>query len=487
MRVLLIYPAPPASEYPRGPFRSLWVPTGLGYLGSALAADGHDVRMHLVTQIIDEVGNDRSKTDAVLRQLLEDYRPELVGLSVTTPSMPELHPICEMVHEVCGDRAIVIAGGPHPTALPEQTLAEVPGLDAIVVGEGEETIVEIADRGLQADVNALVYRDGDGLVRTPDRPHCMDLDSLIPIDYDMFDMSYFTQRSRWLIRWLPLRATNLRISRGCSNRCRFCGGHLVGGLGVRHHSVEWAVDRMEMVADRFGIEAIHFEDDTIGGSRDQLLALCDAIQRRGLHKRLKWDGCLRVDQADRDVLDALRRAGCIQVEYGFESGSDKSLEHLGKGTSVELNEQVARLTHEAGLRVQANIMLGAPGETAADIRKTVRFLRRIRPHVATGSLLAPLPGTAIYNALPDEVRQSLDWGSFTFAHWPGQGINLTAMSDRTFARMVRRFFKYVSQPWVTRQLLRDTPEDDTAWRESLIRDRNRFARRRPLAAWRLPN
>ena len=201
MRVLLIYPAPPASEYPRGPFRSLWVPTGLGYLGSALAADGHDVRMHLVTQIIDEVGNDRSKTDAVLRQLLEDYRPELVGLSVTTPSMPELHPICEMVHEVCGDRAIVIAGGPHPTALPEQTLAEVPGLDAIVVGEGEETIVEIADRGLQADVNALVYRDGDGLVRTPDRPHCMDLDSLIPIDYDMFDMGYFTERSRWWRWW----------------------------------------------------------------------------------------------------------------------------------------------------------------------------------------------------------------------------------------------------------------------------------------------
>ena len=487
MKALLIYPAPPAEEYPRGPFRSLWVPTGVGYLAAALRAAGHDARIHLVTQVIDVVGNDRTKTDVVLRQLLEDYRPELVGLSVTTPSMPALPGICQMVREVCGDETLIIAGGSHPTALPERTLTDVPGLDGIVIGEGEETIVEIAQRGLAADVNGLVYREGDGFVHTPQRSHCTDLDSLAHMDYDLFDMSYFTKRSRWLIRWLPLRVTNLRISRGCSHRCRFCGGHLIGGLGVRYHSVDWVIDRMEMVADRFGVEAIHFEDDTIGADRERLFELCEAIQRRGLQKRLKWDACLRVDQADREVLDLLRQAGCIQIEYGFESGSDASLKRLGKGATADLNEQASRLTHESGLRILANVMVGSPGETADDIRRTVQFLKRTKPEVVSASLLMPLPGTAIYDDLPDPVKQSMDWGTYTFAYWPGQHINLTAMEDREYARTVRRFFKYFSQPWVIRQLLHDTPEDDVEWRKELIRERRSFARRHPLAAWRLPS
>jgi anaerobic magnesium-protoporphyrin IX monomethyl ester cyclase len=486
MKALLIYPAPPASEYPRGPFRSLWVPTGVGYLGAALRAAGHDVRIHLVTQVIDEVDNDRTKTDAMLRQLVQEHQPELVGLSVTTPGMTALQGICDIVREIRGDGALIIAGGPHPTALPERTLNEVPGLDGVAMGEGEETIVEIAQRGLAADINGLVYRDGEGFVHTPPRSHCTDLDSLAPMDYDMFDMDYFTRRSRWLIRWLPLRATNLRISRGCSHRCRFCGGHLIGGLGVRYHSIDWVIDQMEMVADRFGVEAIHFEDDTIGADRERLFELCDAIQRRGLQKRLKWDACLRVDQADREVLDRLRQAGCIQIEYGFESGSDTELKRLGKGATADLNEQASRLTREAGLRILANIMVGSPGETPEDVRRTIQFLKRTTPEVVSASLLMPLPGTAIYDALPEEVRQSLDWGSYTFAYWPGQHINLTAMTDREYSREVRRFFKYFSQPWVIRQLLSDTPEDDTTWRKELIRERRRFARRHPLKAWRLP-
>ena len=132
-------------------------------------------------------------------------------------------------------------------------------------------------------------------------------------------------------------------------------------------------------------------------------------------------------------------------------------------------------------------MVGSPGETAADIRRTVRFLKRTRPEVVSASLLMPLPGTAIYNALPEQTKQSMDWGSFTFAYWPGQRVNLTAMSDREFARTVRHFFKYFSQPWVIKQLLHDTPAEDTAWREELIRSHRRFSRHHPLAAWRLPD
>lgn len=486
MNVLLVQPSPPRTHWPRGSFRSRWVPTGLAYLGAALRKAGHQVRLHSREEQLIKDGFDWDRSDARLRALLDEFRPEVVGLSVTTPFMPEAAALAQLAKELCGERTLVVFGGPHPTALPERTLAECPHADAVAIGESERTLVELVERGPRGGVAGICFRQDGAPVRTAARPSEHDLDSLGPPPYDLFDMEHYAARDRWMIRWLPLRATNLRTSRGCPNTCRFCAGHLVSGLGVRFHSVAYVVEQMRLVVERYGVEAIHFEDDTIGASRPRLLELCEAVRRAGLHRRVQWDALLRANQADPEALRAMKAAGCIQVEFGFESGSDAMLRALNKNTTVEMNLRAARLAHEAGLRIYADIMVGLPGETEQDLRATLRFVRRTRPEVLSFARLYPLPGTDIYNALSDADREKLPWAACTYLEDADFPVNITAIPTERFSRLYRELDKYWLRPTLAWQLYRDTPREDRERRRVLGRRLLRFCLLHPLRAARLP-
>jgi len=500
MKALLIQPVPPRTHWPRGSFLSRWVPTGLAYLAAALRRRGHEARVHNREEQLIKDGFDWDRADARLRALLTEFRPDLVGLSVTTPYVPETEATAALAKELCGPQTLVVAGGPHVTALPERTLADCPHVDVAVIGEGEHTLAELAERGVRGDVAGICFRPsagsgppepGDGrsagqAIRTAPRPLERDLDSLGPMPYDLFDMEHYTARDRWMTRWLPLRATNLRSGRGCSNACRFCAGHLVNGVGVRFHSTDYVVSQLRLVVERFGVEGVHFEDDTLGASRAYLLELCEAICRADLARKVRWHGCLRANQADPELLRAMKAAGCFQVEFGFESGSDRMLRSLGKHSTVEMNLRAARLAREAGLRLFANVMFGLPGETEADAWATVRFLRQTRPDIISFARMYPLPGTAVYETIPEAEREALQWADYAFLDSPDFPINVTAMGREEFARLYRRIDKYCLRPALTWQLLRDTPRSDRLRRRALARRLLRFCLLHPLRALRVP-
>lgn len=486
MRVLLVYPAPPREYWPMGAFRSKWVPSGLASLAGVLLRSRHNVRVLIREEQLARLGFDWDAAEAQMRQIIQEHQPEMVAFSVVSPAVAETARLAGLVKEMLGRHVITVAGGPHPTALPEQTLIDCPALDAVAIGEGEETIAELAEHGLGPHVAGLVIRREEGFVAAPPRSPVQDLDSLPAVPYHLFDMDYYTRRSRWLIRWLNLRATNIRTSRGCTNRCRFCAGYVVSGVGVRRRSIESVLEQVEFVVDRLGVEAVHFEDDTMGADPDRLMSLCDGLGRRSLNKRIVWDCCLRVDQAERALLREMKKAGCIQVEYGFESGSDQSLARLGKGAGSELNRRAAAITHEEGLRVFADIMVGLPGETRRDFRATVDFLRHARPEVISASKLCPLPGTAIFNSLSPEFRSRINWGGYSYLDQPAFDINLSAMSDRQFARLYRHFQRYFVRPATLWSLLQDTPAEDKQTRQAMRRDLRRFIMRHPLRAMRVP-
>jgi len=465
---------------------SRWLPTGLACIATVLRRAGHSVRVLVREEQLIKNGFDWNTADAQLRRLLDEFRPEMVGLSVFTSMVPEAGSIARLAKEVCGEHILVVAGGPHPSALPERTLRDCPAADVIVVGEGEHTMVGLAEKGLSKDVAGLVYRDGESFVHTTPRPSETELDRFGPPAYDLFDMKFYTQPTPWLIRWIKISATNLRTSRGCPNRCRFCAGHVVSGPGVRYHSLEYVTDQLTHAVEQFGVKGIHFEDETLGADRARLLELCERMRRRDLHKRIQWDCLLRVEQADAELLKQMRSAGCIQVEYGFESGSDAALRRLAKNASAEQNRRAVRLTREAGLRIFADIMLGLPGETEADIRETVRFLRWARPDILSASRLAALPGTPIYDELPPDVRDSLDWADYTYLEHPSTRVNLTAIPAERFERIYRDFDKYFNRPLMVRSLLRDTPPEDRQERRRLSKKLWRFILRHPIRAARLP-
>lgn len=484
MRVLLVQPAPPASHWPMGSFRSRWVPTGLAYIGRALLRAGHEVRVHVREEHLIKNGFDWRAADAGLMALLEEFRPEVIGFSVLTPGVAETEAIAKLAKETCGRHVLTVAGGVHPSALPERTLQDCPSVDVVAVGEGEATVVELLKNGPRKDVAGLVLREDAGSVRTAGRGLTQDLDALGPPAYELFDMEHYTRPDRWMIRWLKLSATNIRTSRGCTSACRFCAGHLVGHVGVRCHSTEYVVEQVQHAVERYGVQGVHFEDDTLGGDRERLLALCEGLRRRGLHRRVQWDGCLRADQVDAKVLAEMKSAGCIQVEFGFETASDEMLRRLGKGTTAEQNRRAVRLTREAGLRLFADIMVGLPGETEEDFKATVRFLRWARPEVASVSRLCPLPGTAIYNQLPQEVRDSISWGDYSYDE-VAERVNLTAMPDGRYREMYREFWKYFVQPKMARDLLRDTPREEREERRRLRKRLARFVMLHPIRAARV--
>jgi len=485
MKALLIHPVPPRDRFPRGIWRTTWVPTGLGSVAASLQAAGHDVRVHMREEQLRKRGFDWAAADAALRDELASFRPGLVGLSALTPAIPETAQIARMAKDVCGD-VITVVGGAHPSALPERTLADCPAVDVVVVGEGERTVVELAAGGIGPEVAGIAYRENGAVRRTPPRPPEQDLDSLPPIDYGLFDMDYYTAPHRWLLRYIPTAATNIRTSRGCPHRCRFCAGHVVSGTGVRFRSPQHVAERVQTVVDRFGLQGIRFEDDTLGADPERLIELCDELRRRGLHERVRWEGCLRVDQAEPGLLAAMKSGGCLQVEYGFESGSDEELRRLGKNATVEQNRRAVRLTREAGMRIYANIMIGMPGETPHDVRETLRFLRWAAPEVISPSMLRPLPGTPIFNELPADVRESMDWARYEERQPWEFVVNLTAMSDEQLTRVARRFFRYFMRPWLWKQLLRDTPADDAAERARFSKPLRRFLRQHPIHYLRLP-
>ena len=486
MKVLLIYPVPPAAAWPQGFFRSRWVPTGIAQIAAELRHVGHDVRIHLREQRLIENRFDWPAAELDLRRELVEFAPDIVGLSVLTPAVAETAMIAALAKELIGPHVLTVSGGAHPTAMPDEMLDECPALDAVAVGEAEDTMVELAGGGPSPEVAGLLYRRDGEIVRTPARPPRRDLDSFQPIGYDLFDMAYHTAPDRWLIRWLKLSALNLRTSRGCTGRCKFCAGYLVAGLGVRMHSIERVVDDLERAADDFGVQAVLFEDETLGANRKRLMNLCELMQSRGLHRKLKWSACLRVDQADAELLARMKAAGCIQIEYGFESGSQAMLRRLGKNTTVEQNRRAVRLTREAKLRIFADIMVALPGETAEDFRSTIRFLRWAKPDVLSATRLYPLPGTAIFNDLPADTRRNIAWGDYAYHNDPRFAANLTAMTDDELATRYRRFQKYVVHPTIARQVLRDARgEDPGPWRKAR-RHARRFAIRHPLRRLRLP-
>lgn len=485
MKIYLLYPAWPKTHWPRGDFRSYWVPTGIAHIAYVLERAGCEVRVLNCEQHLIKNNYDRAAADEFIKSELRRFMPDLVGLSILTPGMIEAARIAGFAKAVCGSDTIVVAGGPHPTALPERTLREIPELDAVVVGEGETTMLDIVKTGIRLTVPGLVLRQGDEFISTGSRQLEEDLDRLGEPAYHLFDMEFLTRPNRCMVPWIKLRVTNLRFSRGCVGSCSFCAGPLISGHKVRFHSIEYITHQFETVVDRYGLEAIHFDDDSIGADPDKLVLLCEALRNRGLN-RIPWDCGLRVNQASPELLNEMKSAGCIMVEYGMESGSNQMLGEIAKKSTLEMNRRAVEITRRAGLRIFADIMLGLPEETEKDWDETVRFLRWARPEIIRAGLLCTLPGTALFNKLPRDVRDSLRWEGYTFLDAVELGLLLSNIPEERIRSLYRKLNKYFLNPHLALSVLRDSDPEERELRSAIGKKMLRFALRHPVRTARLP-
>lgn len=348
------------------------------------------VRAGVETEVVDV----RQDLTAAVRR----FRPDIVGMPAWTFEVHDAAQAAALVKSLKPDTLLAV-GGPHPSALPEATLREFPQFDIAAVGEGEETILELARGKPLAEVKGIAYRENGMVQRTPARPPIPDLTSLPPPAWQLFDFSHRRThasfgsgkspfRGRGMVPYVPMEG-----ARGCPFGCTFC--FRVNGRVMRYKSGSRVADEMEAIVARFGPSRITFVEGTFGVDRNNALEICRELIKRGLPREAAWDASTRVDTVDPEVLAAMREAGCVQLNFGIESGDDYILKMNGKGTTRAKILRAVQLCKASGIHTVGSFIIGHPYETEATIKNTIGFARSLPIAATNFAIMVPFPGTEV--------------------------------------------------------------------------------------------
>lgn len=277
----------------------------------------------------------------------------------------------------------LVFGGPAPTFLADHFFATCPEIDFIVTGEGEITFLELMNQieknriNACEQVNGLIFKTADGLFKTPPRQPVESLDTLV------HPSKYFVYQ-------------HLSMTRGCPGNCTFCGSpKFWGNTAIRCHSPSWFANEIQMLTKK-GVSHFYISDDTFTMDKKRVIKFCNRIMEMGLS--ITWNAISRVDYIDEDILYAMRKAGCVQLSFGVESGSEKIRKNLGKPIKREKIISAFSQTVSYGILPRAYFIYGSPGETDQTIQDSIDLLNAIKPLGAIFYLLVIFPGTYLYQS-----------------------------------------------------------------------------------------
>lgn len=307
----------------------------------------------------------------------------------------------------------VVLGGPEAANYPAEYLAH--GADVVVFGEGEETLVELlpvlAARGPHRlhGIMGAVFRDEDGMVVTnPERPQIREIDTLPWPDREAIDVG------RYVDVWRTHHGTgsvSLITARGCPYRCRWCS-HAVFGYTHRRRSVAGTADELQFLVERYRPDIAWYADDVFTINHRWLYEYNAELKRRGL--RIPFETISRADRMMKDdVLQALAELGCWRIWIGAESGSQRILDAMERGVTVEQVLFATQAAKRHGIQVGMFLMWGYEGETVDDIAATVELVRRADPDIFLTTVSYPIKNTPYFNALNDRVVATRDWAAAT--------------------------------------------------------------------------
>jgi radical SAM superfamily enzyme YgiQ (UPF0313 family) len=407
-----------------------YFPLGLLYLAGTLRKAGYSV------DIYDGMFQDGP---AHFERALDRLEPAIVGLSVLSTVRESALGLAALAH---ARGCLVVMGGADPTARPESYLDyrkdDEPVVDWVVVGEGEETILELMPILLSQpgalpldQVRGLAYRDAEAqVVRTPVRPLRQDVDEIPFPARDMLDLEAY--RRAWTGRhgfW----SLSVITSRGCPYTCAWCQKG-VFGKSFRARSPESVAQEIGEIKAAYHPDQLRIVDDVTGINRRWVKAWRDALLERDAV--IPFECLSRVDLVDRELLTWLQEAGCVRISFGAESGSQQVLDAMSKGIKVADIHQAAQLCHELGIEVYFYIMVGYPGETWADIQATASLLRETVPDEFSSTIAYPLPGTPFYDSVRHRLIASADW-----RHTAENRLLYRGQHSTRFYRWVQRWLR----------------------------------------------
>lgn len=372
----------------------------------AAVAREHGARVRLADYALSQY------SEFSLKKLLDEFPADLVGFSCMTQDIHAASDVADAVKRIHPE-ALTVAGGVHPSVLPERTLREFAAFDMVVAGEGEWTIAEIVKIMAAGDmikgVAGTVRRGQEGRIITEEpRAMMQNLDDIPLPARDLAPMeTYLNRTSTPGITGKVVRVGTIFSARGCPYRCIFCSGWQTCGKKPRLVSIERIGEEINQLVGKWGVRHITIKDDTFTIDRENTLNIGKLLAKA----KVTWDCKTRINVVDKNLLRDMKDLGCVRLHMGVESGSDRILKLIRKKTTVEQVEETFAITRELGFERTAYFIIGShPSETFEEFMKSRALCKRIKPDYAVFSVIVPYPGTEIYDLMKSAGRiLSDDW------------------------------------------------------------------------------
>lgn len=390
---------------------------GLAYLGAALRENDIDC-------IIIDAKLSRLSYEEVVRSIIK-MNPRIIGITSFSHEINIAAKLSSTIKEHLPATKIVI-GGAHASSLPEETLTNFTNFDFLVKGEGEHTFPALAQAILNSGEQSITglpgvgYRSNGSVIITPKGDWINDLDSLSFPAWDLFPQ----------MKIFPVIS-----SRGCPFKCVFCAKML--GDRIRLRSPENVLAELNMLQERFAAEDIIFFDETFGFHKNWLTQFLDGLIISGLNQKLRWGIITRAHLLTQDVLQKIKQAGCIKIDFGVESGNEQILKIIKKGETKEDFIRAARLIKEAGIKSHSYYILGHPHETKETAKETIDFAAKLNTDYISIGIMIPYPGTEVARlAARGEGgyrKMSSDWSDYN--KQLGNAIEMESLSRAELTKL----------------------------------------------------
>lgn len=388
--ILLMTTAPPS----RGPWihGRRFIPLGLAYVAGSLEKAGFPVQVldnYLLEKPIDQVSLEVKKLN-----------PGIVGITCSSATFSRCIETAKAVKETLPSCKIVV-GGWHPSYEPDSMLHH-PEIDYVVMGEGERAMVELATYIMHEknkktiSIPGVAFREKGKIIKNPQK-FINNLDALPFPARHLLPMDSYDR----VIEYLDVSPVdNMNIMRGCPYNCAFCETKQLWGAACRSFSPKRVMEEIRHLAANYDTKGIYFINDNFTIRRKETFELCELMQKSGLG--IEWVCDTRVDLVSRELLRAMKAAGCKTIWFGGESGSQRILDKVGKGVTLEQTEKVFRICREEGIQTACSFLLGIPGEKTSEMEATFKFARKLDPDWCRFNIYVAVPGSRLYQEVMEK-------------------------------------------------------------------------------------
>ena len=433
--------------------RAEWFPMGLTYLAGTIVREGHEVLIYNGEHdpSLDYVNNMTLSSnyyrylDALkdhnhpawkkLAAVMAEFKPDVVGITAYSVKFPSAKRIAAIAKDY-NSKIPVVVGGQHATIMTDEVLSD-PNIDFVIKGEGElaftEFLRQLASFRQWETVESLSFKKGHRFIHNSLRPLVENIDDLaFPARHCLHDLEHYNSSAM----------ANLFASRGCPYQCTYCGTQNIWTRSLRQHSPERVIEEIRSVKDEYGSTFFTFHDDVFGLNKKCALELTKKMAKAKLG--VTWSCLMKTNTVSEELIINMRKAGCTKIDMGVESGSDKVLKDVKKGSNSEKILWGGRMIKKHGFFLYAFLMIGLPTETEEDIKQTKEFLYKLKPHWAGLSIFTPIPGTAIYKELQEKnhIPDNPDFERFSYQS-PHSNFAISMKNRQAFPEIAQEMQTFV--------------------------------------------